>query len=266
MVREQRAKYPRSTFISHPRSGLTWFRWMLHEVRKRHDPENLKKPPGDTEEWNPLIAYDHDGIGLTSTPGRLARHPRMHGENKWKDYKVVFLIRDPRDTILSNYYRLVVRGKQVLKQKKRVEHFGLKSFFQDGTLGLKPLVEWIVWWDKHRTELVDFMPVFYEETLMNPASALSCILEMATDENVSIDTCLEVADASTFEIMKRHEAEHGTIYKDQAGAVNDDPDTALIRNGTAEQWKGALNNRLRLWCLSTMAPLRGTFAERYLDV
>jgi len=264
MVREQRSKYPLSTFISHPRSGLTWFRWMFHELRKRFDPENLKNSPLDTEEWNPLIAYDHDGMGLMTTPGHLARHPRRRGVNKWKEYKVVFLIRDPRDVILSNYYRLVVRGKQVKDQHKRVKDFTLDSFFRDATLGLQPLVAWLGWWHEHRTECVDFMPVFYEQTLRSPISALSCVLEMATEEDASIELLQEVVEASTIEVMRKVEGKEGTIFKDQTGMVNDDKSTALIRKGTAGQWKDELSGELAMWAKAKMHPLRETFAERYL--
>lgn len=262
-MREQRSKYPRSTFISHPRSGLTWFRWMMHEVRKLHDPENLKAPPIDTEEWNPLIAYDHDGIGLRSPQSMRKRSNRSSGVNAWSDYRVVFLIRDPRDVLLSNYYRMVVRGKQVVSEARSVRGYDLGAFIKCDTLGLKPLVEWICWWDKHRHECVDFMPIFYEDTLLNPASTLSCVLEMATEENVPMGTVREAVEASTFEKMRRHEEVHGTIYKDQSGPVNSDPSTALIRKGLAGQWRDEFSEGLKGWCEKEMRDLEGTFAARY---
>jgi len=263
MVREARSKYPGSMFISHPRSGLTWFRWMFHELRKRHDPENLKKHPNDGEEHNPLIAYDHDGMGLITTNQRHRMLPWRRGNNRWTKRKVVFLARDPRDVLLSNFYILVVRGEYLASRRRWVEGLDLNAFFRHKAWGLKILVEWLVWWEKNKRGCRDFMPLFYEETLANPLSALSCAVEMATSEEVPIETLEWVVGASTFEVMKQQEQQHGRLFTDQRGAINGDERTAIIRKGKAGQWKDELSEELQDWCDGVMEPLRGTFMERY---
>ena len=234
-------------------------------MRKRNDPENLKKPPADTEEWNPLIAYDHDGMGLMSTPRHMSRHPRYKGINKWARYRVAFLLRDPRDVLLSNYFFLVVRGRQVERTSGWAKGYDLDSFFRCKTMGMPHLVRWLLWWEKHRRECRDFLCVHYEDMVeTGPLISLSRVLSRVTEEEVPISTMIEAVKASSFEVMRSHERKHGKLFKDQAGII-DSEETAVVRKGKTGQWIAQLPDDLKDWCLEAMEPLRGTFADRYLD-
>lgn len=263
MVREGRAKYKKTTFISHPRSGLTWFRWMLHEFRKIQHPEELKPPPKHKEERNPLIAYDHDCIGLMSSPRYFKKHPRSKGINKWNGYKVIFLLRHPLDVILSNYYFLVVRGKNLSIGKKVFGKHTLESFFKCKTFGVISLVNWILWWEEKRAECEDFLYLNYEDTLIDPGNSLERVLNFV-GADFNKETIDQVVKLSSFDVMKNHEQEHGGLFTDQAGIIGKDRDTAVVRKGRSGQWKNELPDDLQEWCFKAIQPLSKTFARSYL--
>ena len=263
MKRDRRVKYPLSTFISHPRSGLTWFRFMFHEIRKRHDPDNLMPPPKNTEELNPLILFDHDNMG---TIGSILRLNKRRKPERWVGRKVIFLARDPRDTLLSNYHMLSGRAQHRSGVKSRLGKTvkSMDAFFRSRAFGIKRYVGWARWWDTHKGSCKDFMPIYYEDTLENPFSSLSCALEFATDENVPASIMEAAVRASSFGKMKQREIDNGRLFSDQQAAVNNDPRCRIVRKGKAGAWRDELPEELQAFCASQIGLLRGTFMERYI--
>ena len=104
--------------ISFPKSGRSWLRLMLCDMVNFQfkDAENIVADTNLLWKIHPLVPYftiDHDDACFKS-PAEL----NLTKEN-YSNAKVIFLVRDPRDVIVSWYFQLVKRNtlKQFTPQK-----------------------------------------------------------------------------------------------------------------------------------------------------
>ena len=196
---EQRALL-RSTDIfvlSFPKCGRTWLRLMIGKaIATRFDVQsknilNLRQ----FHKINPnipSIVVTHDE-GLASDPWELSR-----SKSKYKHNKVIFLIRDPRDVIVSLFFHYTRRDK-------RFE--GDISAFVHDTRNLATIISYYNLWANNRHRPKDFLLVRYEDLHHDPRQILSNVLEFCgiwpLDEEI-IDNAIQWC---SFDNMKKMEAE-----------------------------------------------------------
>lgn len=217
-----------AVIISHPRSGLTWMRWMLFELRKLTDWELV---PGG-EHANQFVRFDHDRVGLKTTSKKRFEDLLRRKVSRWADLRVVFLVRDPRDVVNSNYRRLVLRG-----DVPRLQGLCFDAFIRHPVYGVDALCRWLGWWEDHAPMCKGFLPVFYEETVADPAAVLKLVSEYLTGECYDQEVYEAAANASSIDRMRAYEAENGRVLVGQDGAIPGMPETALVRRGEVGQWR-----------------------------
>lgn len=102
-------------FVSYQKCGRTWVRLMLGRVfqvmfdlpesevlRITQSPMRFK----ETHRGMPAIVFHHDDAAHRKTASELDRSKTWYREKR-----VIFLCRDPRDVVLSNYYHMTFRAK-----------------------------------------------------------------------------------------------------------------------------------------------------------
>jgi hypothetical protein len=145
--------------ISFPKCGRTWIRLMIGKFFQEY--YELKNIPKDDilrltplSKYNPkipLIRLTHDDNPHLKTPEELKTT-----KNKYRNKKVIFLIRDPRDVIVSLYHHF-------LKRTKRIEdNYEIKQFIRRKNGGLESIITFYNIWYENRHIPKEFITIKYE--------------------------------------------------------------------------------------------------------
>lgn len=134
---------PQAAVISHPKSGRTWLRVMLEQaglggVRFSH--------AGSTEE------------------ACIAASAFSAGVRFWSRKRILLLIRDPRDTVVSFYFQATRRS--------RVYSGEFAGFLRDPRFGIERIMQFNLLWLRERRRFADFIVLAYEDLHAEPSVAL----------------------------------------------------------------------------------------------
>ena len=170
--------------------------------------------------------------------------------DRFKDYRVVFLHRDPRDTVVSSYYQSKFRAQG------RVDIYGnqlsigkLNEFVKDPKHGIEKVIVFNLFWKECN---IDSIVVSYENMHVDPLSEIKKIYHhwnilISDDEiNKAIDNN-KFSNAQTREITDDRMIKKGTIpgiketYKAREGKPNNymnhmDLDTIIYCNELLEKY------------------------------
>lgn len=214
--------------VSFPKSGRTWLRVMLAvaEARARgEDPEEVVR------EWLESDAPRLGGRRVLFTHALSANaHERTQAMSHFLGYigdrPRLFLLRDPRDTVVSYFFQVTKR------QRGSSLEGGLGGFVRDPGYGIDRILEFLRSCD--RSLAVDPGPALllsYEALHRDPRSTLRCVLEFFL-ESVSTEALDEALAFGRFESMQRLEREgvwagNGRLAAPDPG----DPESLKTRRG-----------------------------------
>lgn len=206
-----------------PRSGTTWMRFMVYEI--------LSGEPAEFGMINDAIPY----------VGQQEKAPRwFHGEGRLlqtheplcdRDRKVVYVARDPRSVVVSQYYWL---------QRRALIEMGLNDFVPDWVKGRTlPYGRW----DRHVEYWLDSKParngrlhlVKYEDLRHDPKAQLKGVLAFLDieAEDGLIDSAIE---NSSLERMREKEDRAPGMKKARRA------DIRFVRAGSVAGWKEELSS------------------------
>lgn len=173
--------------ISFPRSGRTWIRFILHEILCQM---NLERKYREVTWWK------HNGTML-NYPDQSYRSSKSFFDDK----RVLLLVRDPRDVIVSYFYFLKYRKSVHWLQELTVEDY----FIHD--LGLRFVVRFMNDWIFAKKIVKDLAVIFYEDVVADPLTAIRYILWYTKMPYVSDKKILEAVRACSVEEMRRIDVE-----------------------------------------------------------
>lgn len=211
---------------TYPKSGTTWLGFLLAQVLKPDEAEPL-----DLKSFG---KYVPDVNLLYTKRGSLARYadladPRFflcHATHDAKLAKVVYVVRDPRDTMVSYWH---------------YRKFLSPDFNQSLGEYLAGTDHWPCDWDAHVAGWLlprrhpGLLLVKYEDLHRDAAAVLRGVLEFAGVE-VSADRIAAAVEASGFDRMRAAEDRGGVHGK--AG----DPNERFVRKGRVGGWRDELGN------------------------
>lgn len=118
----QNPEQPDIFIVSYPKSGRTWHNLLVGNYLARTvgvcPSQSMKVKLFCSQLGMPCIGYTHNGANFND--GRSPDDPRVADPAMWRGRKVIFIVREPKDVLVSAYHHARYRRKTV---NGDIEHF-----------------------------------------------------------------------------------------------------------------------------------------------
>ncbi|MGA9530123.1 MAG: sulfotransferase domain-containing protein [Terriglobales bacterium] len=220
---------PDDTFIvSYPRSGNTWTRFLVANLLYSDRPvtfANIERLIPDAEAQSSLY--------MKRIPS-----PRVIKSHEYFDHrypKVLYIVRDPRDLVLS-YYNFSRKYRQI------TDEYPLESYVHDFVNGKLTSAPWGTWgenvgsWTAARSGRANFLLIRYEDLIEQGEMEMAKLAKFfgvsaASDE---LRAAIEKSSASRMRELEKKEGADWVTTKDKR------PDIPFIGNAVSGRWKSKL--------------------------
>jgi hypothetical protein len=230
------ARPPAQYGISHPKSGRTWLRAMVGRVLcgrtglPESDLLNTRKLTAAA--GMPVLKWHHGGASLKSP---CPRHDELVFDGRFTGKGIIFVMRDPRDTLVSSYFQAVKRSESITGTVGEIGEFVRSSE--------RGILKWIAFhnlWHENMSKLRSFHLVRYESMHAEPVATLRGVLEAMGLPGVSDEEVTSAIEFGRFENLKRLESS-GRL-RDSALKPKDasDPDSFKVRKGQVGGYRESL--------------------------
>jgi hypothetical protein len=217
------AVFPDDTFIaSYPRSGNTWTRFLI---------ANLIHPESPVTFAN-IESVIPDATALSSRAMKRVRRPRLIKSHEYFDpryNKVIYLVRDPRDVVISFYnFR---RKNRWFDDSYPIERYVAERFLKgdmDVTWG-----EHVGSWLSTRGRHPGFLLVRYEDLGQGPADQLRRIAQFLELESTPARLALAVERSDRQRLRQLETVEHEQWVTTRGRRM----DVPFIGSGKSGAWK-----------------------------
>lgn len=200
---------PRALVISFPKSGRTQLKVMLHAAGMG-------------------ARFSHAGSSEARARKASELSDALH---YWRRHRILFMIRDPRDTAVSAWFQA----------RERAGAYGgdLASFLRDPRFGLEKILLFHLMWLEARERFRDFAVLRYEALQSDPARAFRAAAHFLSGTAPDEQSVVRAVEAGRFDSMRRlEESGEGKALFGQALAPGRRGDLASYktRRGVAGGW------------------------------
>jgi hypothetical protein len=209
--------------VSFPKCGRTWLRVMLGAALRDHygiSVRNLRRfTNADVHHPGlPRVLATHD-----DSPQSKPSHQVMRDKRAYDGTRVILLVRDPRDAIVSLYFHVTRRRQQPYDG-------ALTDFLRDRTGTLASLLAFYDAW-AHRLDDDNLLLVRYEDMHADPRRQLRRVLAFLGVDDVADATVDSAVAGAAFERLQRMEREGSAPTRALRTATVDDPESYKVRRG-----------------------------------
>jgi hypothetical protein len=223
------AVHPDDTFIvSYPRSGNTWTRFLVANLVHPDQPvtfANIERLIPDCE-------------AMSSRYMKRVARPRIIKSHEYFDpryKKVIYIVRDPRDVVLS-YYDFSRKYRQIN------DSYPLTEFVSDFVAGRLSSFDWGTWgenvssWFYTRNGRPEFLLLRYEDMLSNTQSELAKVAGFL-DIEPTPERLTGAVERSSADRMRSLEATQGDQW---VATKNKRSDIPFVRTASSGLWREKL--------------------------
>jgi hypothetical protein len=172
----------------------------------------------------PAIKFSHDDQANLKTPEELST-----SKSKYKNKKVIFLVRDIRDVIVSYYFELTKRN--VVNPHYPQYQGNLSSFLRYKQGSVDTIIRYYNIWAENQHVPADFLLIRYEDIHNQPEKELRRVLDFIGLPSISDKIDGEAVRYASFDIMhKMEESTSVDSFKLQPGDKQD-PESYKTRRG-----------------------------------
>lgn len=219
--------------VSYPRSGNTWTRFLLGNLIYPNDPVTFS----NIESRIPEIYFNRDRfLRQLPRPRVLKSHECFQPHYP----RVIYIVRDPRDVVISSYHHHV-------KARNIPDDYPMAGFvptFITGKFDTK-FGSWrdnVLSWTALRKENPQFLLLRYEDMKADPVSELARVvafLERSSFRKIdsrteALQRAIELSSPERMRLLERQEASRWVLTK---GTRSDKP---FVRSATSGGWKSQL--------------------------
>ncbi len=212
------------SIISYPKTGRTWLRVLIGkaicDLSGVNEALLLDTPRLTAAAGLPITRFTHDDASLNA-----AQHYTTLEANKsrFRHQRVIFLARDPRDTMVSCYFQAT----------RRVNQFdgSIADFIRDERLGVKKYVRFARIWHDNQHIPRDFLVLHYEDLHADTHGTLRKALGLIGIANASDEVIARAVEYGSFQNMRKLET-GGRFQEDRLRPGNAaDPESYKVRRG-----------------------------------
>jgi hypothetical protein len=206
--------------VSFPKCGRTWLRLLIgRSFQVGFQMHGIN--PFELHEFGkhhlgiPLVKVFHDDRPLWKTPEEL-----KSSKTVFKDKRVIFLVRDPRDVVVSGYFE---RKKRVHIYSDKPRYEGtLSSYLHEPVGSIDTIIRYYKIWDKNRHIPEAFLLLRYEDMHENTERELRRVLDFLGLSNMSDQVIQEAVRYASFENMHDMEKQDALeTFRLRPGALED---------------------------------------------
>ncbi|HYG47179.1 MAG TPA: sulfotransferase domain-containing protein [Allosphingosinicella sp.] len=201
---------PGAVVISFPKSGRTQLRVMLHAARLE-------------------ALFSHAG---SSEARALEAHELTEALDYWQRHRVLFMIRDPRDTAVSAWFQA--------RHRAEVYPGDLPGFLRDPRFGIEKILLFHLMWLEARERFPDFAVLRYESLQSEPDRAFRAAARFLAGVPPGDGRVARAVEAGRFGSMRRlEESGEGAALFGQALAPGrgGGPESYKTRRGVVGGWR-----------------------------
>lgn len=188
---------PDFCIVSYPKCGRTWLRVMLQKYLELVGPslQHFNDKSLLSISGNKIAKFEHDQSNWVPAPLRIEQ--LSFNTYKYSHKKVVFLVRDPRDVLVSSWYHL--------RYRERIYKEDLSAFIRDDLVGIHKVVAFMNMWVENSHVPDEFFLLTYEQMHSEPIASFRKSLEFM-GINVELEALQTAVEESSFDKMKRMES------------------------------------------------------------
>jgi Sulfotransferase domain len=219
--------------VSFPKCGRTWLRLMIGKALINHFNLKVENPLilRTLHNYNaeiPRVAVTHDEKTHKKT-GELKK-----SKLRFRDKKVILLVRDPRDVVVSLYFHY--------RYRERRYHGELSDFIRERLGSLDTLIMYYNIWAKQRHVPKDFLLVCYENIHKNSEKELQKVLHFMNINYITEKEICESVEWSRFDNMKKMERENRFNSSMLSVECIEDEESYKVRKGKIGGYKEYLSD------------------------
>ncbi|MEQ8517544.1 MAG: sulfotransferase domain-containing protein [Cytophagales bacterium] len=222
--------------ISYPKSGRTWLSIMIGSYLARHfglDEAQFifsKELTSISKKINKigLIKIHHDGPNFLKKPEELTID-----KSEYKTHKVVFLVRDPRDIVVSAYFEKNKRVPARLEDHPYEEYFkgSINKFLYHDIGSLSTIIRFYNIWKENFNLPSDMIIMKYENLVNNTCIEFLNILRFLGINSPNIELVKSIVSENSFDNLRTKEEKN--VYNDYSLKPGDksDSESFKVRKG-----------------------------------
>lgn len=222
-------------FLSFPKSGRTWLRMLIgrafmeqHNLNGSIFPLNYRLIR-ETENGFPRITVTHSGEIWENRKGDVKLLQDTFGR------KILLLVRDPRDVIVSLYYHRRYRNQTF---------FGsLGDYLQQDSGSIDTIIEFMNLHVRSRNKFKDLLIVKYEDLVQNPRITLEEVIRFVFGYEFKPHAISNAIEYCKFENMRKME-ESGQSHHSLTLVDPKDDRSFKVRKGKIGGYKEELDEEL----------------------
>ena len=226
---------PKAYIISYPKSGRTWLRCLIGKYLCENNgiAENrMLRTRYMTSAGGLLRAqFIHDGSAT------IKNRPHEHlpaDKNKYKDFKVILLTRDLKDTLVSSYFQTTRRND--------IFEGTIADFIRSENFGAVKILKFYKQWYEQQNIPNDFLFIRYEDLHEHPEAVLKKVLFFLGASDVSQAAMHSAIEFCHFKNLKKIETQRKFNSRILSAADKNDPDSFKMRKGLVGNYKAYLSD------------------------
>jgi len=209
--------------ISFPKCGRTWLRLILGRILQNYfglQSENLLDlvALAKLDPEIPQITVVHDDKPQWKKARDLAT-----SKTRYRDNKIIFLVRDPRDVVVSSFFQKVKR--------RQAYHGSLSEYIYEEVGSFESIIKFYNIWADNAHVPQEFLLVRYEDIHKNAKYEIRKIVDFLGLSKISEDLLSEAVNFASFENMRKMEEEDIFKVKPLRPTNPADPESYKTRRG-----------------------------------
>lgn len=185
--------------IPYPKCGRTWLRLMIGKFIQEY--YGLRETKAILELGKPLARHHSDIPDIfvvhEDNPHFKTPHELSTSKKRYHDKKVIFLVRNPRDVFVSNYFH----------QKKREIFFdgSIEDFYHRNRGSIDSIMRYFLVWSVEKESNEEFWMVKYENLHRRPKQELPRVLRFVGFDEIPDSLINNAINYASFSNMKEME-------------------------------------------------------------